>query len=461
MEDRLRQKKGNILIVDDDAGILTSAQLFLKQYYSNVYVELNPEKIKTHIETKSIDIVLLDMNFQKGKNEGKDGFKYLAEILNIAPDILVIFMTAYGDIEMAVQALKQGAIDFVTKPWKNEKFLTTMETAIKLVESNKRFDELKNVSAYQSEKEAKEIEGFIGNSAEFTRVKQAMDKVSETDASVLLLGENGTGKGLAAKYIHQNSLRAGKPLITIDMGALSDNLIESELFGHEKGAFTDAHQQKIGRLELANRGTLFLDEIGNLSSASQAKLLSVLQSRTFNRLGSNKEIEIDIRLICATNMPIYDMIAEGQFRQDLLYRINTVEVRMPSLSERVQDIPLLLNHYLATIKTKYKKHNLYIADDQVDQLKRMLWPGNIREFQHAIERAVILAEGNELFATDFQNFKTEVTQPLQLGSLNLRDMEIQHIKRAMALHNGNITHAAKELGIDRLALHRRLEKYAL
>lgn len=462
MENDLHEAKdGNILIVDDDAGILTSAQLFLKQYYKHVTVELNAEKIISQMKKKPIDIVLLDMNFQKGKNDGSDGFRYLDQILSYQSETLVIFMTAYGDIEMAVAALKHGAIDFITKPWKNEKFLTTMETAIKLAESRKQLAAFKNVRQYQAENEAIEIKGFIGSAPAFLEVKKSLDKVSPTDANILLLGENGTGKGLAAKYIHKNSDRAENAMITIDMGALSETLIESELFGHEKGAFTDAAQQKKGRMELANGGTLFLDEIGNLSLPAQAKLLSALQNQKISRLGSTKEIDLDIRLICATNMPIYQMVDDGTFRQDLLYRINTVEVKLPNLVDRLPDIPVLLWHYLNEFKTKYKKSNLDISESEIEKLKRMPWPGNIREFQHAIERAVILADTDRLLATDFQNSRPDTDLESEPDSLDLRAMEIKFIRKALALHNGNITHAAKELGIDRLALHRRLDKYGI
>ncbi|MEP3390193.1 MAG: sigma-54 dependent transcriptional regulator [Reichenbachiella sp.] len=452
---------GNILIVDDDAGILTSAQLFLKQYYKKVYVELNPGKIQSQFKKHEVSIVLLDMNFQKGKNDGEDGFKYLQQILDTQPQTQVIFMTAYGDIDMAVKALKNGAIDFVTKPWKNEKFLTTVETANKLAQNLRQLEELKNSRQYQSEEQAREIEGFIGGATSFFKAKATMEKVAASEANVLLLGENGTGKGLAAKFIHQNSDRNERPMITIDMGALSETLIDSELFGHEKGAFTDASQQKKGRLELAHRGTLFLDEIGNLSLPAQAKLLSVLQNKRFSRLGSNNEINIDVRLICATNIPLYDMVEQGRFRQDLLYRINTVEVMMPNLTDRISDIPLLVTYYLSAFKNKYGKHNLSISEEEFEKLKRMNWPGNIRELQHATERAVILSETDQLLASDFQNTRASEKQMSEPTSLNLKKVEISYIEKAMALHEGNITHAAKELGIDRLALHRRLEKYGL
>ncbi|WP_422358951.1 sigma-54-dependent transcriptional regulator [Reichenbachiella sp.] len=452
---------GNILIVDDDAGILTSAQLFLKQYYKKVYIELNPGKIQSHFKKREINIVLLDMNFQKGKNDGADGFKYLKDILAIQPQAQVIFMTAYGDIDMAVKALKSGAIDFVTKPWKNEKFLTTVETANKLAQNARQLEELKNSRQYQSEEQAKEIEGFIGSAPSFLKAKATMEKVAASDANILLLGENGTGKGLAAKFIHQNSDRSERPMITIDMGALSETLMESELFGHEKGAFTDASQQKKGRLELAHHSTIFLDEIGNLSLPAQAKLLSVLQNKKFSRLGSNQEIDIDVRLICATNMPLYEMVEKGTFRQDLLYRINTVEVTMPNLTERLSDISLLITYFLSTFKNRYGKHSLKISEEEIEKLKRMNWPGNIRELQHATERAVILTDRDQLLASDFQNNRTSEKKIGNPDSLNLKQMEISFIEKAMALHEGNVTHAAKELGIDRLALHRRLEKYGL
>lgn len=461
MESTTNTQDGNILIVDDDAGILTSAQLFLKQYFKKVYIEINPERIQSQFEKHSIDIVLLDMNFQKGTNNGEDGFKYLKMILAIQPQTQVIFMTAYGDIDMAVKALKNGAIDFVTKPWKNEKFLTTVETANKLAKNVRQLEELNNSRQYQSEEQAKEIEGFIGSAPSFLKVKATMEKVAPTDANVLLLGENGTGKGLAAKFIHQNSDRNERPMITIDMGTLSETLMESELFGHEKGSFTDAGKQKKGRLELAHRGTLFLDEIGNLSLSAQAKLLSVLQHKKFSRIGSNQEIEIDVRLICATNMPLYDMVANGSFRQDLLYRINTVELMMPNLSERLVDIPILIAYFLSGFKNRYGKQALTLAQNEHDHLQRMNWPGNIRELQHATERAVILADNDYLKAADFQNRATSKKQMPNTDSLNLKQMEVSFIEKAMALHHGNITHASKELGIDRLALHRRLEKYGL
>jgi DNA-binding NtrC family response regulator len=455
-----KTQEGNILIVDDDAGILVSAQLFLNQYYKKVYVELNPKNIQAILSKKKIEVVLLDMNFQKGKNDGKDGFKYLQLVLTCNPKAQVIFMTAYGDIDMAIQALKAGAVDFVTKPWKNDKLLTTVETAIKLAAKTKEIDVLKSANNSLQVANNKELSGFIGPSQIFQQTKATLNKVAPTNASVLLLGENGTGKGMAANYIHQYSDRSNSPFITVDVGSISASLFESELFGHEKGAFTDAHQQKIGRLEIANNGTLFLDEIGNLSLSAQAKLLSVLQNRQVVRLGSNETIPLDIRLICATNMPLTQLVNEGKFREDLLYRINTVEIRMPNLSERIDDLENLLQFFLEKLKLRYGKPQLSIAQVEIEKLKRLSWPGNIRELEHSVERAVIMAETPLLQVSDFRNTMQD-TLNFDQNSLILKDMEVIFIKKSMALHNNNITHAAKELGIDRLALHRRLEKYGL
>ena len=453
---------GNILVLDDDEDILTTAELFLTQYYDNVITDTNPGNLTSLLNEEMIDIILLDMNFRKGDNEGDDGFRILREIKNHKPETVVIFMTACGDIDLAVRSLKEGAMDFITKPWQNEKLLTTVQTAIQLAARQKQIDLLKNVNQSQLKDQNQTLENFIGESLPFKRVKETINKVAPTDASILLLGNNGTGKGMAARTIHIKSARSERPFISIDLGAVSETLLESELFGHEKGAFTDAKSTKPGRLEMAHQGTLFLDEIGNLSLTSQAKLLTVLQNRSVRRVGSNHERQIDVRLICATNMPLYQMVQEGSFRQDLLYRINTVELRLPDLSERIDDLDMLLKNFIDYYKRKYDKSGLRIKSGEVKKLKSYHWPGNIRELEHATERAVILCDLDELQATDFgvSSDKGHVAADLK-ENLNLKEMEIRNIKKALIKHNGNITKSARELGIDRLALYRRLEKYGI
>lgn len=454
-------EEGNILIVDDDKDVLLSAELFLSQYFSHTSTTHDPTEIIAKMKASRIDVVLLDMNFQKGENEGDDGFNYLKLILEHQPETVVIFMTAYGDIDLAVRALKEGAIDFITKPWKNEKLLTTVDTAIKLAQAKKHVDLLKTVNDSKDADANKDLNNFLGESLPFLRLKETIQKVAPTEAGLLLLGDNGTGKGLAARYVHNESLRKDQPFISVDLGAISETLLESELFGHEKGAFTDAKSTKAGRFELAHGGTLFLDEIGNLSLPSQAKLLTVLQNKEVRRLGSNQEKKIDIRLICATNMPLYDMVKDGSFRQDLLYRINTVEIKMPGLSERIDDLPVLLDRFVNHFKRKYNKPSVRCSSALLKQLQSYPWPGNIRELEHCTERAIILSDSNDLSMEDFGILNQKESLRTNEINLNLKEMEIDHIKKALIKHNGNITKSARELGIDRLALYRRLEKYGI
>src|SRR6187431_3175463 len=342
-------------MIDDDEDVLLAAKMLLKKQSHHVIIEKNPKKIPFLLHNDTYDVILLDMNFSKDITSGKEGFYWLEQILGHEPSAVVIMITAFGDVEMAVRALKAGATDFILKPWQNEKLIATISTAIRLKHSYNEVDKLKKAKEMLEEQISKPFGEIIGQSKAIQEVFTLIDKVAKTDANVLILGENGTGKELIARAIHQRSLRKNNSFVSVDMGAITETLFESELFGHKKGAFTDAREDRPGRFELANDGTLFLDEIGNLSMPLQAKLLTVLQNRRVSRVGANKDTSVDIRLICATNMPLYDMVKENRFRQDLLYRINTIEVEIPSLRDRLEDIPLLAAHFLKHYAAKYGK----------------------------------------------------------------------------------------------------------
>lgn len=458
----MAKTEAKILVVDDDMDVLNTARMYLKQQFTLVQIENDPERIPDHFERESFDVVLLDMNFNKGENDGEDGLLWLNRILDIDPNAIVILITAYGEFDLAVKAIKAGGTDFITKPWKNEKLFGTITSALQLRQSKLEVHRLKNTTKSISNDVDQKYAHFLGDSLPMQRVFSLIEKVGPTDANILVLGENGTGKELAARALHKRSERANEVFIKVDLGSISESLFESELFGHVKGAFTDAKEDKPGRFELAQGGTLFLDEIGNLSLPLQAKLLSVLQQRKVSRVGSGKEIPVDIRLVCATNMPLYEMVEKGEFRQDLLYRINTVELKMPSLAERPEDIEILVDHFLKVFGKKYKKSNMRIDAGTLNKLKKHNWPGNIRELEHAVERAVILGEGNKLEANDFMLGQSKASKSKsEEESLNITENEKRLILKALDLHNGNVTRAAKELGLDRLALYRRMQKYGL
>lgn len=454
---------GKILMIDDDEDVLLAAKMLLKKQNHHVIIEKNPNKIPFLLNNDTYDVILLDMNFSKDITSGKEGFYWLEKILEKDPQAVVILITAFGDVEMAVKALKQGATDFVLKPWQNEKLIATISTAIRLRQSYSEVDKLRKAKEMLEEQISKPFGEIIGESAPIKEVFGLIEKVAKTDANVLILGENGTGKELIARAIHQRSLRKDNSFVSVDMGAITETLFESELFGHKKGAFTDAREDRPGRFELANGGTLFLDEIGNLSMSLQSKLLSALQSRQITRVGSNQSLPVDIRLICATNMPLHQMVKDGSFRQDLLYRINTVEIKVPPLCDRVEDISMLAQHYLDYYARKYHKPVTQISAGAMDKLKRYPWPGNIRELQHSIERAVIMSNSAVLQPEDF-NF-TPVTAKeegqLSLEQYNLEEVEKLLIRKVLKKYNGNITQAASELGLTRSSLYRRLEKYGL
>ncbi|MVT07328.1 sigma-54-dependent transcriptional regulator [Chitinophaga tropicalis] len=443
--------QGKILIVDDDMDVLRAARLLLKRHFEQVDFERNPQKIPYLVTNFEYDVILLDMNFTRDLSSGKEGFEWLDRILDVRPDAAVVMFTAYGDVEMAVRAIKAGATDFVLKPWENEKLLATMQAAYS------KKTGLKDKPAPPPATSQSGI-NIIGSSPSMMQVLDTAERVASTDANVLILGENGTGKDMLARHIHQLSQRGKKPFVSVDLGAISETLFESELFGHVKGAFTDAREDRSGRFEEAANGTIFLDEIGNISLPFQAKLLTVLQNRAVTKVGSNKAVPVDVRLICATNRDIVQLAAQHLFRQDLLYRINTIEIQLPPLRERKEDIIPLAEHFLHVYASKYKRPVSSLHESLVQQLQQHDWPGNIRELQHAMERAVILSQGKTLLPKD-----VFVKNPVQDQSFNtgynLEEMERNIITQAMKKCNGNITEAAKELGLSRAALYRRLEKY--
>lgn len=451
-----------ILIVDDDVDVLSAAKLMLKRHFSQVDIEKNPQRIPFLITNGNYDAILLDMNFTRDVISGKEGFDWLDRILDIDPLALVVLFTAYGDVEMAVRAMKSGAMDFVLKPWENEKLLATMQAAVQ-----KRMDTKGQAGSPQVAVSTKATPNrslpqvnFVASSPVMQQLYATIERVAATDATVLILGENGTGKSDLAQLIHQKSNRVDKPCVIVDLGAIPESLFESELFGHVKGAFTDAKEDRAGRFEEAHGGTLFLDEIGNLSLQMQSKLLTVLQNRTVTRVGSNKPRQVDVRIVCATNQPIGQMVAERTFRQDLLYRINTIELRLPPLRERPEDIVPLAELFLKQYRHQYKRVVTAFSAALIKQLQRYNWPGNVRELKSAVERAVILTQQNTLQPEDFfQNAFTEASQFTE--TYQLEEMEKQLIVKAMKKYNGNITEVARELGLSRQALYRRMEKYGL
>lgn len=458
----MEKKAGKILIIDDDEDILQAARLFLKQHVEKVDTEKNPKSILSLLKNETYDVILLDMNFSKGATSGQEGFYWLNKILEIDASLVVVLITAFGDVEMAVRAIKEGATDFVLKPWQNEKLLATLSSAMNLRRSRMEAENLRTRQKQLIADLDQPFHDFLGRSQAMQTVFASIQKVSKTEANILILGENGTGKELVARALHRQSLRSDEVFINVDMGALSETLFESELFGHVKGAFTDAKENRAGRFEIASGGTLFLDEIGNLPLTLQAKLLGVIETRTITHLGSNKAISIDVRLICATNMPIYEMVAQKKFRQDLLYRINTVEIHMPPLKERFEDIPLLADHFLKIYCKKYNKPFKRINATTLKKLEKYHWPGNVRELQHAIERAVIMSDSQVLQPSDFFFSSSETREDsLILEDYNLEEVEKTIIRKTIAKHGGNISYAAKELGLSRTSLYRRMEKYGL
>jgi len=456
------QKTGRVLVVDDDTDVLQAAKLFLKQHVANVDTEKNPASIPNLLKNYNYDLVLLDMNFTEDVSSGKEGFRWLKSILEIDPSLAVVLITAYGDVEKAVKAVKMGATDFVLKPWQNEKLLATVSSALNLTESRREVDALRTRQKQLSADIDQHYQDIIGQSTAMNRVFQTIEKVAKTDANILITGENGTGKELVARALHRRSNRSEDVFISVDMGAIPENLFESELFGHTKGAFTDAKDSRVGRFEVASGGTLFLDEIGNLPLQLQPKLLSAIETRKVTRIGSNKPTEVDIRLICATNEPIQEMVHNNEFRQDLLYRINTIEIQLPPLRERTEDIPLLAAHFLKQYTRKYDKDIQKISEPALGKLQTYSWPGNVRELQHAVERAIIMTDHSVLQPEDFLLTSLHGDESTMVfHDYNLEEVEKTVIRKALDKHEGNISKSAEELGLTRASLYRRMEKYDL
>lgn len=444
----MRKKEAGILIVDDDEDILFSARVWLKKFFTEVVTINSPNKIITALQNHQIDVILLDMNFRRGFEDGKEGLYWLSEIKEIDKDVPVILMTAYGEVELAVEALKNGATDFILKPWNNEKLYASVNLAVDISRKNKKLSQWENL---QENAENYELQT---QSPKMQQAINTIKKVAATDANLLLLGENGTGKFVMAEYIHQNSKRKNEPFVHIDLGSISENLFEAELFGYAKGAFTDAKTDKAGKIENADGGTVFLDEIGNLTPQLQQKLLTLIQTKKLSRIGETKERFPDVRFIFATNSDLKKMISENTFREDLYFRINTVEVELPPLRERKEDIASLAEFFIKKYEKKYGKSNLKITN--LEELQNYHFPGNIRELEHSVEREIILSE-NENIKLSLSHTASEE----QITSLNLEEMEEKMIKNALKKHKGNITLAAEALGLTRASLYRRMEKFGI
>jgi DNA-binding NtrC family response regulator len=448
-----------IIVLDDDEDVLLTAKYVLKKAFTQIETIADPSRIEQCLTNGPCHVVLLDMNFKPGATSGAEGLKLLQKIKEISPQTEVVIHTAYGEVAVAVKAMKSGAFDFVEKPWEKEKLLATCVAAAKFSLSTIQISQLKNTQQVLQHDREKGLGKILTITPVMRNVLQTIRKVAGTDANVLILGENGTGKELVAREIHRLSARSEESFITVDAAALPPTLIESELFGHVKGAFTDAREERTGRFELASSGTLFLDEIGNLPLPIQSKLLAVLQNRQVVKVGANRPVNIDIRLICATNMPLYDLIEKNEFRQDLLYRINTVEINIPPLRHRLEDMQLLLGYFLDKHKKKYMKNHLVISDATINALKQYKWPGNVRELEHATERAVIMCNTPELKPSDFLPERS-ASGNASLSSrltMNVREAEQQLIDEVVRKYGGNLTKASKELGMGRTTLYRKLK----
>ncbi len=453
------EEQGSILIVDDDPEVLRSSQIVLQNHFPVIKTVKDPALLREILESRSFDVVLLDMNFSPGITSGEEGIEWLKKIADISPSSHVVVMTAYGDIDLAVKAMKHGALDFVVKPWDNKKMIATLKSAYKLSCSQQKIEQLKNRQRLLSKDIDRKFSEIIGESPEIQSLFKTIEKVSSTEVNVLILGENGTGKELVARAIHRNSPRADEVFISVDMGSLSETIFESELFGHVKGAYTDAAENRKGRFEIASGGTLFLDEMGNISLSMQGKLLSSIQKKEITPLGSNKSVKSDIRLICATNKHLPEMVEKREFREDLYYRINTVEIRIPPLRERTGDIPLLAKHFADIFSKKYRKPGLRITNDAIRKLSKYSWPGNIRELQHVVERAVIMTDKLVLDESVFAIKSHKINKAREM--LNLEEVEKTTILNALRKNDGNISIAAKELGLGRTTLYRKMKKYGI
>jgi DNA-binding NtrC family response regulator len=450
-----------ILVVDDDDDVLAAARFLLKQSVGAIRTESKPESLLSLLQAESFDVILLDMNFSRDVASGQEGLYWLGRIIEFDPDAVVIMITAFGDVELAVKAIRRGATDFVVKPWQNEKLVATVSSALRLRQSRRQARTLLERQQQLADDLDQPFQDFIADSPAMQEVLGTIRRVAPTDANVLILGENGTGKEVVARAVHRQSARSDQVFVSVDMGAVSDSLFESELFGHVKGAFTDARTDRAGRFEIASGGTLFLDEIGNLPMRLQARILTVLEQRQVTRLGSNKPIPIDIRLICATNHPLPQLVSEQKFRPDLLYRINTVQIELPPLRRRPEDILPLTEHYLHVYCARYKKTPRRLPAATIRRLQEHSWPGNVRELQHAVERAVILTDRDTLEPSDFpfSQVSQDASESIVVHDYDLEHVEKTIIQRVLLKHDGNISRAAAELGLTRTALYRRMQKY--
>lgn len=453
-------RKGSLLVIDDNKNVLTALRILLTNYFEKVTLLSSPNQILGTLREAKPDVVLLDMNFSAGINSGNEGLFWLSEIKKQDADLPVVLFTAYADIDLAVKALKQGASDFVVKPWDNARLVATLQSAYSLKESRKEVRSLREKQSVLQGELNKENEICWGVSLAMQELHQLLKKVAKTDANILITGENGTGKEVIAREIHRLSSRNTEVFIAVDMGAITETLFESEFFGHVKGAFTDAKTDRVGKFEAANNGTLFLDEIGNLPYTLQAKLLNVLQSRQIIRVGGNTPIPVDIRLICATNRNLAESVQKEEFREDLLYRINTIQVEIPALRERKEDIPLLADFFLKKYARKYFKENLILSPEAVRKLSEYSWPGNIRELQHTLEKAVILTENAALQPDDFYLNKPSRSE-VALQATTLEDAEKILINNSLKKNKGNLSAVAEELGISRPTLYNKMNKYGI
>jgi len=453
-------KEAKILVVDDNKSILSALELLLSNSCKKLKCISTPNALISELKLDNYDVVLLDMNFKAGINTGNEGIYWLNQILEYNSGISVVMITAYGDVELAVKAVRSGAVDFVLKPWENEKMLATIDMAWKLSSSRK---EVKKLRLKENELIAEINHNktpLIGSSSTWKSVMHLVHKVAQTNANVLITGENGTGKELVARELHRLSERSQKVMVTVDMGSIAESLFESELFGHKKGAFTDAHNDRMGKIEAANEGTLFLDEIGNLSLPMQAKLLSVLQNRSLTKLGENMATDVDLRLICATNCKLNEMVNEGTFRQDLLYRMNTIQIELPPLRDRKTDIQELAKYFTNLYANKYNKKAVNISKTAISKLQDYSWPGNVRELQHAIEKAIILSDNHQILTKDFV-FKIDEFDKVEAYGGTLEDMEKQLIAGAIEKQMGNLSAVSTQLGISRQTLYNKIKKYGI
>ncbi len=454
-------KSGNILVVDDDKDVLFTAGLVLKDFFEKVDTLDRPFLIPEYLKASRYDIILLDMNFSRGITSGKEGLEWLGKILQIDPEACVLTTTAYGEINLAVQAMKNGAVDFIIKPWNKEQLVASIRNAAQ-IKSQRNAQKTKNIHEGKVDFRKSRYPELISRAPAMSRILETIKTIASTDANVLILGENGTGKELAAWTLHRESLRSQKPFVHVDLGAIPETLFEAELFGHTRGAFTDAREERTGRFETASGGTLFLDEIGNLNLPLQAKILTAVQNREIIKIGSNHSVPVDVRLISATNMPLYQMADSFQFRQDLLYRINTVEITIPPLRERKEDIGLITDYYLKYFSDQYGKQGIRIEVCTIKKLEEYHWPGNIRELAHAIERAVILCKKGIITSDDFiLKTKPAQAQKTDVSSLRVEDYEKKVIVDALNKHNGNLSKAAEELGMARSTLYRKIAHFSI